>query len=279
MKVLFCGDVVGRAGREAVATHVPRLRQGLGLDFVIANGENATHGFGITAKHCQELYDSGVDVITTGNHVWNQREIIAYIDGDPRLLRPHNYPKGTPGRGCALFTLPDGRKLLVLQLMTRLFMDPLDDPFACAAAELARYKLGATVAAIIVDIHGEATSEKMAIGHYLDGRVSLVFGTHTHVPTADAQILPGGTAYVTDLGMCGDYDSVIGMKKETAVSRFLKKMPCERLAPAEGEATLCAVYVEIDDQTGLAAKLTPVRLGGRLAQTAPGLSASPFQDS
>ena len=269
MRILYCGDVVGRSGREAVDRHVPALRRELGLDFVLVCGENAAGGFGITAEICQEFYKVGVDAITLGNHSWDQREIIGYIDGDKRLLRPQNYPKGTPGRGVGEYVTAAGRKVLVVHVMTRLFMDPLDDPFACVEAALAPHRLGRTVDAAILDIHGEATSEKMALGHLVDGRVSLAAGTHTHVPTADAQILPGGTAYLTDIGMCGDYDSVIGMKKEPIIQRFVRKLPTERMTPAEGEATLCAVYVETDDKTGLARTISPVRLGGRLAPHRP----------
>lgn len=269
MRILLCGDVVGRCGREAICTHLPELRTKLALDFVLVNGENAAHGFGITAKICAQLYDAGADAITTGNHVWDQREIISYIDGDPRLLRALNYPAGTPGRGAGVYKTRDGRKVLAVHVQTRLFMDAIDDPFARLNTELARYPLGHAVDAVVIDIHGEATSEKMAIGHFVDGRASLAAGTHSHIPTADSQILPGGTAYQTDLGMCGDYDSVIGMKKEAAIARFVRKMPTERLSPAEGEATFCAVFVETDNATGLARKLAPVRLGGRLESTCP----------
>ena len=265
MRILFCGDVVGRVGRDAVLRRVPRLREELALDFVAVNGENAAHGFGITPAMCREFYEAGVDAITTGNHVWDKRDIIAAIDEDPRLLRPANFPPGTPGRGHALFGLPDGRRVLVVNVMARVFMDPLDCPFAAVDRALAEFPLGSAADAAIVDIHGEATSEKMAMGHFADGRASLVVGTHSHVPTADAQILPGGTAYQSDAGMCGDYDSVIGMKKGPAVARFLRKMPGERMEPAEGEATLCGVVVETDDATGLAARVAPIRLGGRLA--------------
>ena len=270
MNLLFIGDVMGRAGREAVIRRLPGLRDALALDFVVLNGENAAAGFGITAKICRAFYDAGVDVITTGNHVWDQREVIGYIGGDARLLRPHNYPPGTPGRGAGVFEATRGRKVLVLHVMCRLFMNALDDPFDCVEAELTRHRLGGTVDAAVVDIHGEATSEKMALGHLVDGRVSLAAGSHTHVPTADAQILPGGTAYQTDAGMCGDYDSVIGMVKATAIERFVTKMPTERLAPAMGEATLCAVFAETDDTTGLATRVAPLRLGGRLAESWPG---------
>jgi metallophosphoesterase (TIGR00282 family) len=263
MRFLLCGDIVGRAGRAVVIAHLPRLRRELALDFVIANGENAAHGFGITDTICAELYGAGVDVITTGNHVWDRREIIGYIGGDPRLLRPINFPPGTPGRGHAVLALPDGRKLLVINAMARLFMDAIDDPFTGVDRLLAEHPLG-SVDASLVDFHGEATSEKMSMGHFCDGRVSAVIGTHSHVPTADHQILPGGTAYMTDAGMCGDYDSVIGMQKEAAVARFVRKMPGERLQVAEGEGTLCAAFVETDDATGLASRVAPLRLGGRL---------------
>ncbi len=269
MNLLFIGDVFGRAGRDIVCERLPGLRDELGLDFVVLNGENAAGGFGITGKICQAFYEAGVDVITTGNHVWDQREIIGYIDGDKRLLRPHNYPPGTPGTGVGVFEAARGRKVLVLHVMLRLFMNPLDDPFACVDAALAAHRLGATVDAIVFDIHGEATSEKMAMGHYADGRVSLAVGSHTHIPTADAQVLPGGTAYQTDAGMCGDYDSVIGVEKATSIARFVRKMPTERLKPAMGEATLCAVYCETDDATGLATRVAPLRLGGRLAEAWP----------
>jgi 2',3'-cyclic-nucleotide 2'-phosphodiesterase len=267
MKVLFCGDIVGRAGRDVVIKEVPRLRRELSLDFVAVNGENAAAGFGITAKICAELHEAGVDCITTGNHVWDQREIVPYIAQDKRLLRPINFPPGTPGWGANLFQTARGQKVVVINVMCRLFMDALDDPFRAVDVELAKYGLGGTANFILVDVHGEATSEKQSIGHYCDGRVSAVLGTHSHVPTSDCWILPGGTAYQTDVGMCGDYDSVIGMKKESAVQRFVRKVPGERLSPAEGEGTLCAAVVETDDRTGLATSVRPIRLGGRLPQT------------
>jgi metallophosphoesterase (TIGR00282 family) len=273
MRLLICGDVVGRSGREAVKSHVPRLRRELGLDFVVANGENAAGGFGITDKLCAELYAAGADVITTGNHVWDQRELLGTIGGDPRLLRPLNLPAGTPGVGARVFSLADGRRVLVLNPMARLFMDAIDCPFAAVERELGQHPLG-DVQAVVIDFHGEATSEKMAMGHFADGRASVVVGTHSHVPTADAQILPKGSAYQTDCGMCGDYDSVIGMQKETAVARFVTKIPGERLKVADGEGTLCAVFVETDDASGLARRVEPVRLGGRLAEHRPRLAAT-----
>ncbi|MHA1597988.1 MAG: TIGR00282 family metallophosphoesterase [Alphaproteobacteria bacterium] len=267
MKILCCGDVLGRSGRKAIEDNIPGLRDRLNLDFVLVNGENAAHGFGITEKICKSFYDLGVDVVTTGNHVWDQREIMNTIDSDPRLLRPLNYPKGTPGSGVGVFEARGGAKVLVVHPMGRLFMNPLDDPFFAVDKALEAHRLGDTVDAVIVDMHAEATSEKMGMGHHCDGRASVVVGSHSHVPTADAQILPGGTAYQTDMGMCGDYDSVIGMKKANAVARFTSHMPTGRLEPATGEATLCAVYIETDDATGLATLVRPLRVGGRLAGT------------
>lgn len=264
MRLLVCGDVVGRAGRKVVCDHLPALRKALELDFVVVNGENSAGGYGITGEICQEFYAAGVDAITTGNHVWDQRETMTYIVRDSKLLRPHNFPAGTPGRGVGVFEARGGKRVVVLHMMARTFMDPLDCPFVALDQQLGTHKLGRNADLILVDIHGEATSEKMAVGHFCDGRVSAVVGTHSHVPTADAQRLPGGTAYQTDLGMCGDYDSVIGMKKEAAVARFVTKLRGERLVAAEGEGTLCAALIETDNATGLARHIAPLRLGGRL---------------
>ena len=269
MRILFCGDVVGQSGRKVIIDNLSRLRRELNLDFIIVNGENAAHGFGITDTICNAFYEVGADVITTGNHVWDRREIIKTIDGDSRLLRPLNYPEGTPGRGSGIFEARGGKRVLVVHPMGRLFMDPLDDPFSGVEKAIAGYRLGRNVDAIVVDIHAEATSEKVAMGHALDGRVSLVVGTHCHIPTADAHILVGGTAYMTDAGMCGDYDSVIGMGKDTAIARFTSKLPTGRLEPAGGEATLCGVFIETDDKTGLARHVSPLRVGGRLSQQWP----------
>ena len=269
MKLLFCGDIVGRPGRAAVVRHLPGLRRSLGLDLVVGNGENAAAGFGITPKVAAELHDAGIDIITTGNHAFDQREIIPYMDQDQRILRPANYPPGTPGRGATLIRTGGGRDVLVVQVMTRLFMEALDDPFRAVEDALAEHDMGRTVDAVIVDVHGEATSEKMAMGHMLDGRVSMVVGSHSHVPTADAQVFTGGTAYQTDAGMCGDYDSVIGMEKDEAIARFVTRMRRERLSPSSGEGTLCAVYCETDDATGRALRVCPVRQGGRLAPALP----------
>ena len=268
MNILFCGDVVGRPGREAVKKHLPGLRAELTVDLVVVNAENAAGGFGLTERLCGELYDCGADILTTGNHVWDQRQIIPYIDRDPCLLRPANFPKGTPGAGWRVHSV-GGRCILVVNLMGRLFMDALDDPFSRLDEIVGEYRLGREMAAILVDFHAEASSEKMALGHFADGRVSAVFGTHCHVPTADAQILPAGTGYQTDAGMCGDYDSVIGMQKEPAIRRFVSKMPGERPQPAGGEGTLCGILLETDDCTGLARAVEPVRIGGRLAACLP----------
>lgn len=263
--MLFLGDIVGRSGRDAVTERLPDLRKDLDLDFVVANAENAAAGFGMTGKICDTLFEAGVDVITGGNHSWDQREIIPYIAEQKRLLRPVNYPDGTPGMGAGLYTTRGGKKVAVINVMCRLFMDPLDCPFAAVDRLAPRQgPKSAGADAMLVDVHGEATAEKMAMGHFLDGRASLVVGSHSHVPTADAQILPGGTGYQTDAGMCGDYDSVIGMKKEGSVDRFVRKIRGERLAPADGEATLCGTFVETHDATGLAVHVASLRQGGRL---------------
>ena len=269
MRILFLGDVVGRTGREAVAAALPRLRAALRIDLAVVNGENASHGFGLAPDMAEALLAAGADAITLGNHAWDRKELIPYIAQQPRVVRPLNFPPGTPGAGSVVVELADGRRAVVLNAMGRLFMDALDDPFRGTAEVLAKHRLGATVQAIVADFHGEATSEKMAYAHSFDGAVSLVVGTHTHCPSADHTILPGGTAFQSDTGMCGDYDSVIGMAKEGAAARFWRKMPGERLQPAEGEATVCGLFVETDDRTGLALRVEPVRQGGRLSQTLP----------
>ncbi|GHU05133.1 metallophosphoesterase [Alphaproteobacteria bacterium] len=267
MRILFCGDIVGRSGRDLIEKHIGALRKSLSLDFVVVNGENASHGFGVTAKHCAAFFSQGVDVVTLGNHSWDQRDIIPYMESESRVIRPINYPPGTPGRGFGVFSDARGRKILVAQAMGRLFMDPLDDPFAALSCLLGRYALGGAVQGILVDLHAEASSEKMALGHFLDGRVSAALGSHTHIPTADARVLPKGSAYLTDAGMCGDYDSVIGMKKEASLSRFVRKMPGERLEPADGGGALCGAVVETDDATGLALSIEPIRIGDQLQGT------------
>ena len=265
MRILFLGDIVGRAGRDAVTEGLPDLRTRHAIDFVVVNAENASHGFGLTPDQARALLAAGADVLTLGNHAFDRREIIPFLESDRRVIRPLNYPPGTPGAGSVVVTARSGAQVLVVNVMTRLFMEMLDCPFRATAAELAKYRLGGTLGAIIVDLHGEASSEKQAFGHSFDGQVSAVIGTHTHVPTADARILPGGTAYQTDAGMCGDYDSVIGMAKETATLRFWRKLPGERLAPAEGPATLCGLIIDTDEHTGLARSVQPLVVGGVLA--------------
>jgi metallophosphoesterase (TIGR00282 family) len=269
MRILFIGDIVGRSGRTALLERLPGLIRDWKLDFVAANGENAAGGFGITEAIYNEFVDAGVDAVTGGNHSWDQREALVFIERAPRLIRPMNYPAGTPGRGAALIEAKNGARVLVVNVMGRIFMDPLDDPFAAVERELSACALKQAADAIIVDIHCEASSEKQAMGHYCDGRASLVVGTHTHAPTADHRLLPGGTAFVTDVGMTGDYDSVIGMAKDEPLNRFLRKIAVSRFEPALGEGTLCAVAVETDDATGLGRRIGAVRLGGRLEEAMP----------
>jgi metallophosphoesterase (TIGR00282 family) len=269
VRILFLGDIVGRSGRDALTQRLPALRTQLDLDLVVVNGENASHGFGLAPDMARAFLAAGTDVITLGNHAWDRREIIPFLEEEKRVIRPANFPPGTPGAGAVVVEVRGGRRALVMNVMGRLFMDALDDPFRAVQAELQRHTLGRTIQAAILDVHAEASSEKQSFGHSFDGMLSLVIGTHTHVPTADHQILPGGTAYQTDAGMCGDYDSVIGMQKGGAALRFWKKMPGEKLAPAEGEATLCGLYLETDDATGLATRVAPLRQGGRLSQIMP----------
>jgi metallophosphoesterase (TIGR00282 family) len=271
MRLLFIGDVVGRSGRAVVAERLPGLVAAWKLDLVVINGENAAGGFGITETIYHELVDAGADAITLGNHSWDQREALVFIGRAPKLIRPINYPAGTPGRGAGVFEARSGARVLVVNALGRIFMDPLDDPFTAVDRELVACPLGHGADAIIIDIHAEATSEKQAMGHFADGRASLVVGTHTHAPTADHQILPGGTAFMSDVGMTGDYDSVIGMVKEEPISRFLRKIPSAKFEPAPGPATLCGIAVETDDQSGLAGAIMPVRLGGRLDQARPSI--------
>ena len=275
MRILFVGDVVGRSGRNAIAEHLPGARRDWKLDLVIVNGENAAGGFGITEAIYQEFLDAGADAVTLGNHAWNQKEALVFIERAPRLIRPLNFPRHTPGRGAALIDTKDGRRALVINAMARVFMEPLNDPFSAIGRELDACPLRETADAIVVDFHGEATSEKQGMGFFCDGRASLVVGTHTHVPTADHQVLPGGTAYMSDAGMTGDYDSIIGMQKEEPLRRFTTGIPSGRFEPALGVATLSGVAVETDNATGLALKIAPVRIGGRLEPTLPAFWAAP----
>ena len=269
MRILFIGDVVGRSGRAIVNQRLPGLISDWKLDLVVLNGENSAGGFGITENIFREFIDNGVDVVTLGNHAWDQREALVFIERSPQLVRPLNYPKGTPGRGAAMIDAKNGARVLVINAMGRIFLDPLDDPFTAIERELEMCALKRDADAILVDFHAEVTSEKQAMGHFLDGRVSVVVGTHTHVPTADHQILTGGTAYQTDSGMTGDYDSVIGMVKEEPLSRFLRRIPSAKFEAATGPATLCGLAVETDDASGLAMRVAPVRLGARLEEAMP----------
>ena len=274
MRILFVGDVVGKAGRTAISEHLPGMIRDWALDLVVVNGENAAGGFGITETIYQEFIDAGADAVTLGNHAWDQREALVFIERAPRLVRPANFPRGTPGRGAALVDTKSGQRALVVNAIGRVFMTPFDDPFKILNRELDACPLGTAADAIVVDFHAEASSEKQGIGFFCDGRASLVVGTHTHVPTADHQILSGGTAYMTDAGMTGDYDSIIGMQKEEPLRRFTSGIPSGRFEPAYGTATLSGVAVETDDATGLALRVAPVRIGGRLEPALPGFWVS-----
>lgn len=265
MKILFIGDIYGRSGRDALQKHLPTLKQKLNPDFIVVNGDNAAHGRGITQTICKELYALGVDCITGGDHVWDQREIISYIGQDSNLIRPLNYPAGTPGAGLWEGNR-NGQHLTVVHLQGRVFMDEQNSPFEAIHDLLTKYKLG-DGRGIFIDFHAEASSEKMGMAHYVDGRVSAVIGTHTHIPTADYQVFPKGTAFMGDAGMSGDYDSVIGARPEDALHRFLRRMP-QNLNPADGEATLCGCFIQTNAK-GLATSIEPVRLGGRLSQAMP----------
>ncbi|HVY59865.1 MAG TPA: TIGR00282 family metallophosphoesterase [Xanthobacteraceae bacterium] len=269
MRLFFIGDVVGRSGRTVVFDRLPGLIRDWKLDVVIVNGENAAGGFGITETIYQDLVDAGADAVTLGNHAWDQREALVFIERAPRLVRPLNYPKGTPGRGAALVTAKNGARVLVINAMGRIFMEPLDDPFTAVGRELDCCGLKSGADAIVIDMHAEATSEKQSMGYFVDGRASLLVGTHTHAPTADHQILPGGTAFISDVGMTGDYNSIIGMAKDEPLGRFLRRISSSKFEAATGPATLCGIAVEVDDATGLAARVAPVRLGGRLEEARP----------
>ncbi len=271
MRILYLGDIVGRSGRDAIQNNLNDLRTRLKLDFVVANGENTAAGFGMTGKICDQLFEAGVDVVTGGNHSFDQKEIKSVIDREPRILRPANYPQGTPGRGSHVYQTVRGKKVAVINLLGQVFMNPLANPFHTVEEFLAKNRLGGVVDAVIVDIHGEATSEKMAMGHFCDGRASLVVGSHSHIPTGDAQILDGGTGYQTDAGMCGDYNSVIGNDKEEPIRRFTTKMNSKRYEPAKGPGTMCGVFVETDNKSGHALRIEPVRIGARLIETEPKL--------
>ncbi|RTL52202.1 MAG: TIGR00282 family metallophosphoesterase [Bradyrhizobiaceae bacterium] len=269
MRILFVGDVVGRSGRAVFTETVPNLIRDWKLDLVIVNGENSAGGFGITEAIYQELVDAGADAITLGNHSWDQREALVFIERAPRLIRPINFNQGTPGRGAALIDTRTSKRALVVNAIARIFMQSSDEPFAAVDRELNACRLGESADAIVVDIHGEASSEKQAMGYFCDGRASLVVGTHTHVPTADHRILPNGTAYMTDAGMSGDYESIIGMQRDEPIGRFLRGYPQSRFEPADGAGTLSGVAVQTDDITGLAIYIAPVRIGPILTPTSP----------
>jgi metallophosphoesterase (TIGR00282 family) len=269
MRLLFLGDVVGRAGRKALIETLPELRRRYRLDFVIVNGENAAGGFGITESIFEDLIGAGADVVTLGNHAFDQKEALVFIERQPRLLRPLNFPVGTPGRGAGLFPASNGSEVLVLNALGRVFMTELDDPFRALDHEVSACGLKRGADAIVIDFHAEATSEKQALGYFFDGRVSAVIGTHTHTPTSDERILPRGTAYISDAGMCGDYESVLGMDIQEPINRFLTRIPRERFEPAMGPPTLSGLAVEIDDGTGLARRVQALRLGGVLSPSEP----------
>ena len=272
IRLLFIGDVVGRSGRAVVLEQAPLLRARWGLDFVVVNGENAAGGFGLTETLFEEFLAAGVDAVTLGNHAFDQREALVFIERQPRLIRPVNFPPGTPGRGATVVENAKGARLLIVNVMGRIFMDALDDPFAAVKRELALCPLGEACNASIIDFHAEASSEKWAFGHFVDGKASLMVGTHTHTPSADHRILAGGTGFITDVGMTGDYDSVIGMDKDEPLRRFTSKIPSGRFEPALGPATLCAIAAEIG-RDGLTKAIAPVRIGGLLEPAEPGFWA------
>ncbi len=264
MRILFLGDIVGRSGRLAIVKNLKNILQEKKIDFVIVNGENAAdQGVGITEAISNDLFNCGVDVITTGNHVWNQKETASHIERETRLLRPENISNNSPGKGFGVYVSKNGFKVGVLNLMGNVFMKKCNDVFNAAEIFKNKYKLKVDYDFLVVDFHGEITSEKMAMGHFFDGKATLVVGTHTHVPTNDVRILINGTAYQTDAGMCGDYDSVIGMNKDNSINRFLKKVSTKHY-PAEGEATLSGLIVECNALNGLAKKVEPFIHGGEL---------------
>lgn len=269
MRILFLGDVVGQSGRRLVTQTLPDFRRKYNVDFAIVNGDNAAHGFGLTGGICREFFEAGADVITTGNHGWEQKEMFSVLNSENRVIRPANFPSGAPGAGAGFYSLSGGRKVAVLHLQGRVYMDAIENPFHAARQWTDTVKLGKDAHAMIIDFHAEATSEKMALGQYCDGKVSFVVGSHTHTPTADAQIFPNGTAYMTDAGMCGCFDSVIGMDKKEPISRFVTNMREEKYSPVKGDATVCGALVITNDTTGLAEKIYMIRYGGRLQESLP----------
>ncbi|MDR1025933.1 MAG: TIGR00282 family metallophosphoesterase [Lactobacillus sp.] len=260
MRIFYCGDVVGRAGRDAVIDNIEHVKATYKPDVFIVNIENAAHGFGVTPGIAREFFDKGIDVLTLGNHTWKQREISPFMDQNKRLVRPLNYPEGLPGHGYCEYELANGKRILVTQVLGRLFMDPIDNPAIALDKLLSRYILGKNIDAIFVDVHAEATAEKLAIGHYMDGKVSVVAGSHTHVPTADACIRDKGTAYITDVGMCGNYNSVLGFEIDEPINRVRQKYTGGRLVVCRDNGTMFGICVETDDKTGLATKIEQVRV-------------------
>lgn len=269
MRLLFLGDVMGRSGRMGVSARLPELVARYAFDFVVVNGENASHGRGLTETHFNEIRAAGADAVTLGDHAFDQRDTISYIERENMLVRPLNFAPEAPGRGAMLIEGRNGHRVLVIQAQGRVFMNPVDDPFRAVEKAVAECPLGEVADAIIVDFHAEATSEMQGMGQFLDGKVSLVVGTHTHIPTSDQRILKGGTGLMSDAGMCGDYDSVIGMETDEPLNRFLTGIAQGRFVPAEGEATVCGVAIETDARTGLCTRIAPVRIGGVLEQTLP----------
>jgi len=260
LKIVYCGDIVARPGREALLNNIAKIKEKYGYDALIVNSDNAAHGFGVTPGICRDFFEKGVTAIVTGDHVWNQREIIPFLDECKKIVRPLNYPDNLPGCGAREIELENGKKILVAEVVGRLFMEAVDCPVQAMDRLLKSYTLGRNIDAIFVDIHAEAPAEKISFGHYLDGKVSAVIGSHTHVPTADAMILPGGTAYQTDAGMCGDYSGVIGFEKEEPVARLARRYTGNRLIPCRGEGCLYGTYIETDDKTGLATKIETFRM-------------------
>lgn len=255
MRIVYCGDVVGRAGRDAVSYNIKNIREKFKPDVIIVNVENSAHGFGVTPGIARDFLESGVDVMTTGNHVWQQREIIPFLDASKSIIRPLNYPENSPGKGWTIFETPAGKKILITQVLGRVFMDNIDNPAWAVDKLLKNYSLGVNVDAVFVDVHAESTSEKLSMGYFLDGRVSLVAGTHTHIPTADARILPKGTAYITDVGMCGNYDSVLGFETQAPIDRLCQKYNGNRLEVCRQNGTAWGIFAETDNKTGLAVRV------------------------
>ena len=260
MKIFYCGDIVARAGREVVLTHMRTIKEQYGIDVMLLNVENAAHGFGVTPSICRTFLQEGANVLVTGNHFLNQSDIIPFLDENKYIIRPANIPASNPGRGYTVYELADGRAILVIQVLGRVFMEAVDCPVQATEAILQKFTLGKNINAVFVDIHAEATAEKLSFGYYLDGRVSCVAGTHTHVPTADARILPNGTAYITDVGMCGDYNSVLGFDIQAPINRLCRHYTADRLTPAKGNGTLYGILVETDDKNGLARSIKQISI-------------------